>query len=85
MSVLSALRFPVHHATPRERGQLRERIGSVLLRLADSPLDSTVIRTAPAPAARMPSARARSGRAVHAHWKPVTSPDGRHHLEATWH
>ncbi|MFJ8314160.1 MULTISPECIES: hypothetical protein [unclassified Streptomyces] len=86
MSVLTAIHFPVHHTTPRKRGVLRERIAGVLRRLADSPVDSTVIRAAPGPAsARTPSARARSGSTPHAHWHPVTGPDGRRHLEATWH
>ncbi|WP_438295990.1 hypothetical protein [Streptomyces sp. HUAS TT7] len=86
MSVLTAIHFPVHRATPRKHGRLRELFSSILRRLADSPLDSTVIRAAPGPAAaRTPSARARSGSAPHAHWHPVTGSDGRRHLEATWH
>ncbi|MFE9574120.1 hypothetical protein ACFYMW_37300 [Streptomyces sp. NPDC006692] len=86
MSVLTAIHFPVHHATPRKRGAVRERLADVLRRLADSPLDSTVIRAAPGPGvARTPTARARSGSAPHAHWHPVTGPDGRRQLEATWH
>ncbi|MFD7164298.1 hypothetical protein [Streptomyces violascens] len=86
MSVPTDIHFPVHHATPRWHSAVRERLTNVLRRLADSPLDSTVIRAAPAPAAaRTPTARARSGSAPHAHWRPVTSPHGRRHLEATWH
>ncbi|QCX82705.1 hypothetical protein C9F11_45745 (plasmid) [Streptomyces sp. YIM 121038] len=83
MSALTAIHFPVHRATPRKHGAVRERLTSVLRRLADSPLD---IRAAPGPAAaRTPSARAQSSTAPHAHWHPVTGPDGRRHLEATWH
>ncbi|MFD9822358.1 hypothetical protein [Streptomyces violascens] len=86
MSVLTAIHFPVHHATPRRRSAVRERLANVLRRLADSRLDSTVIRAAPAPAAtRTRTAHARSGSAPHAHWHPVTGPDGRRRLEATWH
>ncbi|KOU38046.1 hypothetical protein [Streptomyces sp. WM6378] len=86
MSVLTAIHFPVRHATPRKHGAVRARLTSILRRLADSPLDSTVIRAAPGPAAvRTTTGRARSGSAPHAHWHPATGPDGRRHLEATWH
>ncbi|MCB5911502.1 hypothetical protein [Streptomyces pinistramenti] len=88
MSVLTARHIPlVGRPSAHKRGAVRATLAQVLHRLADSPLDSTVIRTVPAPAAaRTPSARAERGPApLHAHWHTVTGPDGRSHLEATWH
>ncbi|MFD7020951.1 hypothetical protein [Streptomyces sp. NPDC059928] len=64
MPVLTAIHFPVHHATPRKHGAIRERLTNVLRRLADSPLDSTVIRAAPVSAVAI-TERATSG------WQPT--------------
>ncbi|MEU8579368.1 hypothetical protein [Streptomyces abikoensis] len=60
-------------------------LATVARRIADSPLDSTVLRTLPgATPAPRPAADERAVR-PHAHWHAVTGPDGRRHLEAVWH
>ncbi|MFJ8390726.1 hypothetical protein ACIQ9Q_40840 [Streptomyces sp. NPDC094438] len=86
MSVLTAIHIPlVGHAPARNRGAVRARFAHIWHRLADSPLDSTVLRALPGPAiARTPPERARHA-GPHAHWHTVAGPDGRRHLEATWH
>ncbi|MGC0417261.1 hypothetical protein [Embleya sp. AB8] len=81
MSVLTA-RHP--YPTTRERGAMRRRLAHILRRLADSPLDSPVLRALPgATSAHTPSARAHADR-PHAHWHTVTDATGRRRLEATW-
>ncbi|WP_406503045.1 hypothetical protein [Streptomyces sp. NBC_00212] len=86
MSLLTAIHIPlISHAPARKPGVMQARLAHILRRLADSPMDSTVLHALPAPAAtRTPSARARHV-GPHAHWHTVTGPDGRRHLEATWH
>ncbi|MFF3157952.1 hypothetical protein [Streptomyces sp. NPDC057910] len=86
MSLLTAIHIPlIGHAPARKPGAIQARFAHILRRLADSPMDSTVIRALPGPtAARTPSARTRHA-GPHAHWHTVTGPDGHNHLEATWH
>ncbi|MCC3770761.1 hypothetical protein [Streptomyces sp. UNOC14_S4] len=66
-------------------GVLRDAVATFARRIADSPLDSTVLRVAPAPAPVFrPVPDDRPAR-PHARWRMVTGPDGRRHLEAAWH
>ncbi|MFF4185303.1 hypothetical protein ACFYZ9_19090 [Streptomyces sp. NPDC001691] len=88
MSALPTLRFLVRKATPTGHGRLRERIGGVVLRLADGPPGSTVHDATSGPAAvsiTVPHVPVRGRTAPHAHWHTVTGPEGRRRLEATWH
>ncbi|WP_369393158.1 hypothetical protein AB5J72_40590 [Streptomyces sp. CG1] len=86
MSVLTAIHIPlVGHAPAHKRGAVRAWFAHILRRLADSPMDSTVIRALPGPAdTRTPLARAQHAR-PHARRHTVSGSDGRRHLEATWH
>ncbi|MEU2872019.1 hypothetical protein ABZ769_22865 [Streptomyces olivoreticuli] len=86
MSVLTAVH--TRRASTRSRGTgrtFRAFLITAARRIADSPLDSTVLRTLPG-ATPAPGA-AGTDRPVrpHAHWHTVTGPDGRPHLEAFWH
>ncbi|MBD0748077.1 hypothetical protein [Streptomyces sp. CBMA152] len=66
-------------------GRLLAFVTQVARRLADSPLDQSVLHTAathtPAPLRTGAYTSARP----HAHWHTVTTPDGHRRLEAHWH
>ncbi|MGW1073517.1 hypothetical protein [Streptomyces sp. NPDC002537] len=90
MSVLTAVH--VRRLSARHPGTARAAftsfaafLVSAARRIADSPLESSIVRAVPAtaPAAGTPAA----DRPVrpHAHWRAVTGPGGRRHLEAAWH
>ncbi|MFC9741934.1 hypothetical protein ACFVKC_28955 [Streptomyces noursei] len=67
------------------RRVVRDLLSAVLRRIADSPLDSTVVRTLPRPASATGATGRERPTGLHAHWHTVTGPDGRPRLEATWH
>ncbi|WP_371519902.1 hypothetical protein [Kitasatospora sp. NBC_01300] len=80
MSIVAAF----HPSLPSAgRGRLRAALAAVGRRLAESPLDSTVLHaiTAQAPAAASADRPAR----LRASWRTVTAPDGTARLEASWH
>lgn len=70
MSVLSVLHVP--STLPRIR---LTGLRTALRRIADGAVDSPVLHATSAPERPRP----------HAHWHPVTGPDGRTRLEASWH
>ncbi|MBC9715063.1 hypothetical protein H9Y04_21155 [Streptomyces sp. TRM66268-LWL] len=59
-------------------GAWRRALARVIARLADAPLEQSVVRSAPA-------ATRRGFGKPHAHWHTVTGADGRPHLVAEWH
>ncbi|MEV5508626.1 hypothetical protein [Streptomyces orinoci] len=90
MSVLTVLHTRIHtrrehRAATRRPGTLRGFAAKVVRRIADSPLDSTVLRAASAPAPATWGVPDEQAERPHAHWRMVTGPDGRRHLEAAWH
>ncbi|MFJ9448481.1 hypothetical protein ACIRRH_42795 [Kitasatospora sp. NPDC101235] len=86
MTVVAAFR-PARPST--DRGRLRSVLAAVGRRLAASPLDSSVLRAAPAPAAgpagagNGPAGAGAGG--LRARWRTVATPAGTTRLEATWH
>ncbi|MFF2613194.1 hypothetical protein DR950_34810 [Kitasatospora xanthocidica] len=86
MTIVAVFR-PTRPST--DRGRLRSTLAAVGRRLAASPLDNSVLRAAPAPAAGPagggggPAAAGTGG--LRARWRTVPAPDGTARLEATWH
>lgn len=86
MTIVAAFQ-PTHPST--DRGRLRSTLAAVGRRLAGSPLDSTVLRAVPTPAAGPagrgdgPAGAGTGG--LRARWRATTAPDGTTRLEATWH
>ncbi|SHM93409.1 hypothetical protein SAMN05216268_116145 [Streptomyces yunnanensis] len=86
MSVFTAVH--IHRPSTRSWHTGRAVLGflsAVARRIADSPLDSTVLRTFPSQASPARATGRERPTRPHAHWHTVTGPDGRPHLEATWH
>ncbi|RLU81767.1 hypothetical protein CTZ27_31655 [Streptomyces griseocarneus] len=90
MSVLAVIHTSVlahreRRTATRRPGTVRDAVAAFARRIADSPLDSTVLRAAPAPAPVSRAVRDDRHACPHAHWRMVTDPEGRRHLEAAWH
>ncbi|MGA5130073.1 hypothetical protein ACPCTO_09740 [Streptomyces olivoreticuli] len=83
MSVLTAIH--TRHCSTRRHGTVLAFLATAVRRIADSPLDSTVLRAAPVTAPTPRAAAHDQPERPHAHWHMVTGPDGRRHLEAVWH
>ncbi|MFJ9691616.1 hypothetical protein [Kitasatospora sp. NPDC101183] len=79
MSIVAAFHSTALPST--DRRPLRAALAALGRRLAESPLDSPVLKTVPAPAAP-PVGRPAP---LRARWRPVTGADGRTRLEASWH
>ncbi|WP_055495777.1 hypothetical protein [Streptomyces sp. TP-A0356] len=74
-----------HTTSVRPVGALLSFFTRVVRRLADSPLDHTVLHAAPARTSTPLRAAGFGPGRPHAHWHTVTGPDGHRRLEARWH
>lgn len=83
MSVLTAIH--TRHRSTSRHGAVLAFLAEAVRRIADSPLDSAVLRAAPLTAPAPRAAARHQPERPHAHWHMVTGPDGRRHLEAFWH
>ncbi|MEV7189725.1 hypothetical protein [Kitasatospora sp. NPDC093102] len=79
MSIVAAFHPTVLSAG---RGRLRAALAAMGRRLAESPLDSPVLRAVAAQSPATPGPRPVRPRA---RWRVATAPDGTTRLEATWH
>ncbi|WP_405008132.1 hypothetical protein OHV13_32235 [Kitasatospora purpeofusca] len=59
-------------------------LAAIVRRLADSPLDSTVLQAVGGASASGRVDAARRGGGLSATWRPVVAPDGTRRLEARW-
>ncbi|WP_051742716.1 hypothetical protein [Kitasatospora sp. MBT66] len=84
MTVLSVFqRRPLHSGT-RARESAGATLAAVVRRLADSPLDSSVLQAVGGASASGPAGAARRGGGLSATWRTVAAPDGTRRLEARW-
>lgn len=84
MTVLSAFQRRPFHSGARTRGSAGATPAAILRRLADSPLDSSVLQAIGGAPASGALGAARRGSGMTASWQPVTGPDGVQRLEARW-
>ncbi|WP_159394370.1 hypothetical protein [Streptomyces sp. NRRL S-495] len=84
MTVLSVFqRRPLHPGT-RAWESAGSTLAAIVRRLADSPLDSTVLQAVGGASASGSAGAARRGGGPSATWRPVVAPDGTRRLEARW-
>ncbi|MFB8240452.1 hypothetical protein ACFC58_28310 [Kitasatospora purpeofusca] len=84
MTVLSVFqRRPLHSGT-RARESAGASLAAIVRRLADSPLDSTVLQAVGGASASGAVGAAHRGGGLSATWRPVVAPDGTRRLEARW-
>ncbi|MCX5208165.1 hypothetical protein OG689_02375 [Kitasatospora sp. NBC_00240] len=76
------LRTPVR--STRAHGPSRVFLTALLRRLADSPLDNTVLQALGGPSPAGGDSPRRPPVPLQASWRPVVSADGRRRLEARW-
>jgi hypothetical protein len=81
MSVLSALHTP--YATTQSRNALRAFLVDAIRRIADSPLDNSVMQALPTQ--EIHEVIGDRTHRPHAQWHTTSGPDGARHLTATWH
>ncbi|WP_371494909.1 hypothetical protein OG871_06530 [Kitasatospora sp. NBC_00374] len=86
MAVLGASRTHAPRTSPRAFGSALALLTAVLRRLADSPLDSSVLQAIGGPAGSAGGGEGVSRRTVRvrADWRTVTTADGTPRLEARW-
>ncbi|MDH6574736.1 hypothetical protein [Kitasatospora sp. MAP5-34] len=84
MTVLGALRARAPMSSFPVRRFTRALLTAILRRLADCPLDSTVLQALGSPSAtRSPATGCRTVQ-MHATWQTIIGPDGASRLEARW-
>ncbi|MEV7931067.1 MULTISPECIES: hypothetical protein [unclassified Kitasatospora] len=89
MAVLGAFhrRQPLPASWPASapaRGSVAATLSAIVRRLADSPLDNSVLQAVGAPTASRGAGAARRTVRMRASWRAVTTPDGTRRLEARW-
>ncbi|MGV9267523.1 hypothetical protein ACWDRR_22985 [Kitasatospora sp. NPDC003701] len=82
MAVLGAFQRLPFHSGARSRGSAGAALAAVVRRLADSPLDSSVLRAVGGATASGAVGGGRGG--LSAAWRSVAGPDGVRRLEARW-
>ncbi|MER8105967.1 hypothetical protein [Kitasatospora sp. NPDC094016] len=88
MAVLGA--FHRRHPLPAAalaapaRGPVAATLSAIVRRLADSPLDNSVLQAVGAPTASSGTGAARRTARMRASRRAVTAPDGARRLEARW-
>ncbi|MFE3646703.1 hypothetical protein ACFXO2_02455 [Streptomyces sp. NPDC059152] len=88
MSVFTAVHIRRTATAIHGRNAYRSILGALATaarRIADSPLDSTVLHTVPGPAHVPESTTEERPALPHAHWHAVPDSQGRRRLEAHWH
>jgi hypothetical protein len=81
MSVFSALHAP--YTTAPSRNALRAFFVDAIRRIADSPLDNSVMQALPA--RQIHEVVGDRTHRPHAQWHATSGPDGARRLTATWH
>ncbi|MFJ3218006.1 hypothetical protein ACIPLC_19035 [Kitasatospora sp. NPDC086801] len=88
MTVLGAFHrrppLPVAALAAPARGSVAATLSAIVRRLADSPLDSSVLQAVGAPTASGGTGAAHRAVRMRASWRTATAPDGSRHLEAHW-
>ncbi|MCX4688567.1 hypothetical protein OG401_30445 [Kitasatospora purpeofusca] len=84
MAVLSGFQRRPFHVGTRARESVGVALAAVLRRLADSPLDSSVLQAVGGASGSGEGGGVRRSRGMSADWRTVTGPDGVGRLEARW-
>ncbi|MFI9330240.1 hypothetical protein ACIGZJ_22175 [Kitasatospora sp. NPDC052868] len=84
MTVLSGFQRRPFHVGTRARESAGAALAAVLRRLADSPLDSSVLQAVGGASGSGAAGGARRSSGMSATWRSVTGPDGVGRLETHW-